>query len=341
MKRNTYFLVLLFVSFIYSLHAQNINGYVFDSETNEPLLGVNVYFEGSTLGAVTNVNGYFTIKIPGKIISRPLVISYLGYSKVIVARPFQANLSKIYLTPEATVLKEVVVGDDPFSRRQKIRAFKREFLGKTTAGRSCIIKNIEVLKLRFDSASNTLRASADEPLIVINEYLGYELDFEIINFEVEFSRRSLLQTATIEARFSGYTFYKDLQKGVELYNYRRRKVYEGSCLHFMRATANQSWEEENFQLYNLDFENRRIPIEIPSEYVTVIQEGPFKKVGIKGVLNFSFNNRKRSSVKSKIPFFKIDSYGIHSPSEDVKFQGWIAAQRAGDLLPNDYGIWSF
>ncbi len=341
MKKNTYLLVFLFISFSFPFYAQNISGYVFDSETKEPLLGVNIYFEGSTLGAVTNVNGYFTIKLPGKIISRPLVISYLGYSKAIVKRPFEANLSKIYLTPKATVLEGVVVGDDPFSRRQKIRAFKREFLGKTTAGKSCIIKNTEVLKLRFDTASNTLRASAEEPLIVINEHLGYEVDFEIINFEVLFSRKSLSQTATIETRFSGYTFYKDLQKGVDLYNYRRRKVYEGSCLHFMRATANQSWEEENFQLYDLDFQNRRIPIEDPTKIITVIPEGSFKKVSFNGTLNFSFNNRKRSKIKSKIPFFKIDAYGNHSPAEEVKFQGWIAAQRAGDLLPDDYGIWSF
>jgi hypothetical protein len=335
-----YLITICFFSVIYSFYAQSITGSVFDGTTKEPLAGVNVYFEGSTLGAVTDVNGYFKIKIPGKL-SKPLVISFIGYGKLIIEQPFKENLSQLLLIPEATVLQEVVVKDDPFSRRQKLRAFKREFLGKTRAGRSCIIENPDVIQLRFDSTTNTLKASANEPLVIKNNYLGYKVTFEIINFEILFSRKSLSPTATLETRFSGFTFYRDLYKGIELFKFRRKEVYEGSCLHFMRTTANQSWELENFQLYDLDFENKRIPVLEPSEYISVIKEGSYSKVKIKGELFFSFKNKKRSSIKTKTPFFKIDPYGNHSPAEDVKFQGWIAGQRAGDLLPNDYGIWSF
>ncbi|GAA5035734.1 collagen-binding protein [Marivirga lumbricoides] len=49
----------------HSLIAQNVaqvSGYVRDVKTNEPLIGATVLLEGTELGAVTDVNGYFTIR---------------------------------------------------------------------------------------------------------------------------------------------------------------------------------------------------------------------------------------------------------------------------------------
>ncbi|XLS29558.1 carboxypeptidase-like regulatory domain-containing protein [Flavobacteriaceae bacterium M23B6Z8] len=319
-----------------ALYSQSISGYVYDKTTREPILGVNVYFEGTTLGTVSNEEGYFEIEVD-KGISKPLIVSYVGYAKRILKNPFEDDLSRLYLVPEAMILREVIVGSDPFSRRQKLKAFEREFLGKTIAGRSCTIRNTNVLKLRFDSASNTLKAYADEPLVVQNDYLGYIVKFEIINFEVLFSRKSLSPTATVETRFSGFTFYADVSNGNDTYLDRRKKVYEGSSLHFMRATASQSWIEEDFELYELDGENNKLIIN-PAKYIQVTEDGTYKKVSIKNPFWFSFKNKKKSGIKSRVPYFRIDPYGNHMPAEEVKFEGWIAAQRAGDLLPNNYGL---
>ena len=75
--------VVVFIGGINSLNAQNkaiITGKVIDSQTNETLPGANIYFEGTTIGSVTDADGKFYISgVPaGNLV---LVASYIGYEK--------------------------------------------------------------------------------------------------------------------------------------------------------------------------------------------------------------------------------------------------------------------
>ena len=75
----TYFLAifLLLSSFLY---AQNgtIQGFIFDSQTNEALPGANVFLEGTALGAAADINGKFVILyVPAG--DYQLVVKYIGY----------------------------------------------------------------------------------------------------------------------------------------------------------------------------------------------------------------------------------------------------------------------
>ena len=53
---------------LFTANAQNngtVRGFVYDKATGEPVLFTNVYLKGTTLGAATDVNGYYSItKIP-------------------------------------------------------------------------------------------------------------------------------------------------------------------------------------------------------------------------------------------------------------------------------------
>jgi hypothetical protein len=43
----------------------DIRGFVYDKKTGEPIIFTNVYLSGTTYGAATDVNGYYSIsKIP-------------------------------------------------------------------------------------------------------------------------------------------------------------------------------------------------------------------------------------------------------------------------------------
>ena len=54
-------------------------GRVLDEETGEPLIFVTVYITETKTGAVTDINGFFTIAlVPGKY---NVQIEYLGYEK--------------------------------------------------------------------------------------------------------------------------------------------------------------------------------------------------------------------------------------------------------------------
>lgn len=88
--------------------AQNItvNGVVKDQVTNEPLPGVNIIIEGTTLGTTTDVNGRYSIEAPSG--SSILVFSYVGYITERVAIQGRTQIDLIMIT-DVEKLEEVVV----------------------------------------------------------------------------------------------------------------------------------------------------------------------------------------------------------------------------------------
>ena len=73
------FLLLFFTPFIFFSQTDGtLNGYVYDSESEMPLLGANIIIEGLKKGAVSDENGFFEIlNIDPKTYN--LIVSYVGY----------------------------------------------------------------------------------------------------------------------------------------------------------------------------------------------------------------------------------------------------------------------
>ena len=85
---------------------QTITGTVITGDTNEPAIGATVYLKNSTTGAITDINGKYSITIEG--IGGVLEFSYIGYKKQEVAVNNQKQIN-ITLMPDTEVLDEVVV----------------------------------------------------------------------------------------------------------------------------------------------------------------------------------------------------------------------------------------
>lgn len=89
-----------------------VTGTVVDSETGEPLIGANVFFEGTNIGAASDLDGQFTIKkIPPGTYN--LIVSMIGYAKLTVSQvKVDAGETLSYdlsLKPEAIMAEDVVV----------------------------------------------------------------------------------------------------------------------------------------------------------------------------------------------------------------------------------------
>ena len=123
--RILFFIILYMISF--TVFSQTVTGYVFDENSKEPLVGAAVYFDGTTIGAITNKEGYFKLEFE-KIGTVPLVVSFIGYKNKIFPVNTAIKEYRIYLSPNNEVLNEVVLTADPFSRAQKLRAFRTQFL---------------------------------------------------------------------------------------------------------------------------------------------------------------------------------------------------------------------
>lgn len=95
-------LLLLFITnIIFAGTTGKIAGRITDKETGEPLPGVNVVVQGTTLGSTTDLNGYYTILLvpPGV---QTVIASMVGYARVTV------NEVRILIDQTATVNIELV-----------------------------------------------------------------------------------------------------------------------------------------------------------------------------------------------------------------------------------------
>ena len=96
-------LACLFLSIGMALAQTRVTGVVTSSEDGEPVIGASVKVKGAAVGAVTDMDGMFTLEVkPGT----ELTISYLGMAPKTVKA---ANNMRVVLEPDNKTLQEVVV----------------------------------------------------------------------------------------------------------------------------------------------------------------------------------------------------------------------------------------
>ncbi len=117
----------LFLSFLPFLLTAQITGKVI-SESNEPLIGATVFWQNTTVGTTTDVNGTFSIEKNEDGINE-LVATFVGYEAITLK--IVDNQSIEFILSESAMLKEVVVtekGDD--ISISNIRTIKSENIGE-------------------------------------------------------------------------------------------------------------------------------------------------------------------------------------------------------------------
>lgn len=107
--RKKFFLLFVICLFIGAGKAMaqtsRVSGIVFAEDNNEPIIGASVLVKGTTLGAVTDIEGKFTIlNVPSE--ANTLVISFVGMRKQEI--PIKPDV-KILLKSDSELLDEVMV----------------------------------------------------------------------------------------------------------------------------------------------------------------------------------------------------------------------------------------
>lgn len=114
-------ITLLGVMFSFNSIAQTgaVRGFVYNSETEEPVIFANVFLEGTTFGITTDANGFFTIsKVP--VGTYQLVVSAVGWersSQEVTITDGGMLATKLYTKPAVEQLGEVVIS----AERQKLK----------------------------------------------------------------------------------------------------------------------------------------------------------------------------------------------------------------------------
>lgn len=132
----TLFCAVLSAGIAFAQGGTKVNGIVVD-EIGEPVIGASVFVKGTKTGAVTDVDGKFSINTsPGST----LVITYVGYEKV---ETKAESGMKVTMSPSSHALGEVVV-----TGMQKMD--KRLFTGATA--------KIDAEKAKLDGVADVSRA---------------------------------------------------------------------------------------------------------------------------------------------------------------------------------------
>lgn len=317
--------------------SQTFTGRVVDKVTQQPIETVAVYFDNTTIGTTTNNNGKFSISFTDGVQST-LVISYLGYEKVLVSDYRNQNNIVIELVEADAALAEVYIEyDDGLTRRQKLRLFRKEFLGNSKFGRSCKIDNEEDLILKYDKYNKSLYASSKVPLKIINKALQYEILYDLKDFEINFRYINIKTFSfTINSvMYLGTTFYKDLEKAHKNKTIKNRELtYKGSVQHFMRSLFNNNLRNEDYRIFYDGF----VVEEWHYFKVEDLDNSDFKKVTLKEKVSILFDKEHQSAIQLEIPEFYVDTYGNYTPVIGVYFSGAMGNQRTGDTLPLDFGL---
>lgn len=325
----------LFIFFLYSyfISAQTINGNLFDKENNEPLIGASVYIDGTTIGTISDFEGYFELDLK-ETKNTQLIVSFLGYETKI----FQINSTeipkKIHLKTNQNQLDVVTIEPDNWSRERKLRIFKSEFLGKSDITKHCKIINEKDITIIYKASNNTLIAYADKPIIIKNKFLGYEIYYNLEDFEIEFSYDIMGLVHPHKIYFTGTSFFSELnKKAKKKITNNRIKVYKGSLTHFMRALSNFELTENDFGIYY-----KRLPVS-PYKYFTINKKDSETEVKIlKEKLSVLYNQFDQSSIQFSEGhnYFMIDNLGNHSPPNSLIFRGDFGKKRVSNMLPLNY-----
>ncbi len=327
-----------------SLWAQQvITGRVVAQNTQAALPGVSVYFDGTTLGTITNQQGEFKLERLEKT-SLPLVIDYLGYrtvTKSIQTQSDTVKLGVISLEESAQNLQVVYLENDPWSRQKKMEQFKRYFLGRNDAAESCKIMNPEVLHLQFQPTAKQLVAYADAPLVIRNTYLGYKLTYILKDFYITYDpieTKSRIVYSPEMWFYSGLSRFEELKKRVPKRFIRHRaEAYQGSMQHFMRALSHKQLEEEEFQVYYKRLQRPaytyfKVSDTLDKTKVVLTQPKVSILYAMQYQTDFSLPKGEQKTV------FYIDDYGNFSPLDAFYMNGDMGRRGVAELLPLNYKL---
>ena len=340
-------LVILFIFFVSSIgFAQTFTGTILAADTNIPLPNVTVYFDGTTIGVITDLDGIFTIS-SNQNFNVPLVVSFIGYESQIIDKNILQTNPIIKLKPQTTNLEEVILSDDDWSRSKKLSYFKREFLGHSIYSKDCKITNLDKIRFRYSKVDQTMYAMADQPIIIINKYLGYKVEYNLVDFEIVFKHPPSGLKYVSKVLYSGTSIFSELsrKKIKKRYIENRNVVFKTSLLYFMRSLAKSALKQNGFRLFKRESADDSEPLfetTQTSVFRVVKTEGDLTEVSFfdsnKVVVSFDNLDQAFLLPNAEDHLFYIDAFGIHSPVNGVLFGGVFGSNRIVSMLPINYNL---
>lgn len=337
-----------------------VSGVVYD-ENRDPLYGVNVFLDGTTIGVSSDLAGRFELKgIPAGLYN--IVFSHVGYENAVYQLSETNGGERIQnhqMAVKVGALEEVAVVGDRIDKSEGnwqsyYNTFKKELIGQSKNAEQCVIENPESLNFTYKENSDMLKAYTQLPIKIRNDALGYRISYFLESFEKE--KESL--------RFRGKIRFSNLQPISErekrAWRKNRKKSYLGSFNHFKQALLNKELKKEGFYIYqvknlqNLDKGKENML----SESDIVIFKGNYYELEFKNYLLIEYRGEKESldflenSKSTSILYpdqVNADGVLMKNPENQISIirllKGPIRLDFSGEIIDRfgitSYGYWSW
>ena len=337
----------VFCVFSFALQAQVFEGTVYDANTKETIPGVVIYLGGTSIITVSDTDGNFRLEVNQKI-NADLVFNHLSYNPLVVKSPFERFEKRVFLTEKMNTISEAKVVADQFTWAEKMAVFREQFLGKSPAGKSCVIINENDIIINFDNTTNTLSGYSNRPLVVENKYLAYRITFDLQRFSVQYSARTLNMNKAITVSFSGTASFVDQNPYNIRFKTRRNDKYLRSPQYFWKNFTAGTLEDAHFRLFNrlkkIEVGEYFITVNTPAQKSVLIIPGTnikrsyerFEEESIYGVIRIMYDNKFTSEVVFLTNRFSFDDFGNPDSIDKLVYFGDMGDQRLGDMLPMDF-----
>lgn len=358
--RHFYILIFCFLSVF--TNAQTIKGVVISADTGKPIEAASVFLDNTTIATETDAQGYFQINIPANN-KNQLVVSAFGYEYFLVSNPGSTTDLKIRLKHEETVLDELVIDKNVFTRKEMLKAFKHFFIGNTKNAKRTKIVNENDLYFYFDTKTNQLSAHSDKPIVINNENLGYTIKFHLESFQVQFKFQTLDPKSYMNSNYFGYSLFSENEKSNKKIAANRNETYNNSSAAFFSDLTTSNLENSD---YLLAVNGLGVPVE---EYfkvependgykLCIIKKPTRKRPDLSGVVikGGNLNSKlQKYTAEIEVPFVVfnketkeqsqlyfqqncvlIQKGGHLVNPNDVYFSGFFADLKTADMLPIDF-----
>lgn len=348
------------------LFCQTLTGTITDSKTNEPVEFATVYLNGTTIGTISDKNGFFSIDkitFPCQV-----VVSHISYIPKIFPINENSNLTRdIILNPRVIELGQVSVKEQNL-RKENIKQFYKEFFGTDVWGRNAKLENENdlIFKIEYfgDNAPNeefigkqkSFIVESDAPLKIDLPLLGYDLQFDLVEFSVIYNS----ELRKYEIHILGYYFFKPYERNSRIkankYKRNRLDVYYNSAQHFCRSLYDKKLSENGYLVFDFlksdDTEVPWIRRDVNFDSCLIYNNEEAIVTGLKNrnfYLNYYYdrrgfpinlNNRYEKDRKMSRIYFLNDECIIRKdgtrPGNSITFGASMGEKRVGATLPSDY-----
>jgi hypothetical protein len=341
-------LIVFLLSFYAAVCGQVIRGTVLDKQTHNRIPDALVYLNGTFVRTNSDKNGKFELDI-SKFSSMPLVISARGYysTSVSILTPGKPVVINLINKPSVTGngIGNLSAGSKQLKEEMKI--FRNIFLGTTWNARHCSILNANDIIYICDNADDSLKAFSSNPLILENSSLGYKAVYYLDEFAYNKKNKTFLLSGNI-------CFEQDLNTvgtGDDSYKAKRKEAFYNSRMYFFRSLWKNNLDSAKIRIKNpedefLDYDKivyqkdsiykyLRCPVKVvPQDEKTSSFYIVFNEADVEYDKNGIFDP---SSVSLIYPEKDIcfDRAGYFDAAS-LSWQGKLAEERIGDLLPYEY-----